>query len=82
MVRLFKYLNEIDPTMFHTYKKGLSPTINNKKIILHHPKGRVGPKLYNVVGVTYQQHLSIHAKIGYRNAQWNDVIYHLGKGVF
>lgn len=39
MERLFKYLNEIDPTMFHTYKKGLSPTINNKKIILHHPKG-------------------------------------------
>ena len=27
--RLFKYQNEIDPTMFHTYKKGLSPIINS-----------------------------------------------------
>ena len=53
-----------------------------EKKILHHPKGRVGPNLYNVVGVTSQQHLNIHAKIGYRNAKWDDVIYYLGKGVF
>ena len=29
--RLFKYQNEIDSTLFSTYKKGLSPSINGKK---------------------------------------------------
>ena len=29
--RLFKYQNEIDPTLFSSYKKGLSPTINKKR---------------------------------------------------
>ena len=80
--RLFKYQHTIDSSLFDEYIYGLNPSINVKKIILHHPKGRVGPNLYNVVGVTYQQHLNIHAIIGYRNAQWDDVIYYLGKGVF
>ncbi len=53
-----------------------------QKVILHHPFGRFGVNLYNVVGVTQQQHLAIHAIIGYRNANWLGVLYNLGSGVF
>ena len=57
-------------------------TVQGQKVILHHPKGRLGANLYNVVGVTQSQHLAIHAITGYKNAVWDAVQYILGKGVF
>ena len=80
--RLFKYQNELTPNLFTEYDIGLSPKIKGKKVILHHPKGRVDSNLYNVVGVTQAQHLEIHGIIGYRNPKWELVSYNLGKGVF
>ena len=65
-----------------TNRRGFTGTINGQKVILHHPKGRVGPNLYNVVGVTQAQHLEIHGFIGYKNADWGKAIYILGKGEF
>ncbi|MCM1350222.1 MAG: hypothetical protein NC182_03395 [Prevotella sp.] len=65
-----------------TFDAGTKNLINGQKVILHHPLGRSGLNIYNVVGVTQQQHLAIHAIIGYRNANWLGVLYHLGKGVF
>jgi len=59
-----------------------SPFINDKKVILHHPLGKTGGGLFNVVGVTQEQHILIHAVTGYKNARWDAVIYILGQGVF
>ena len=76
--RLFAAQERLHPGTFDdasVMAKGLSPSINGEKIILHHPLGRVGGNLYNVVGVTQQQHLAIHHIIGYRNAKWDLVKY-------
>ena len=80
--RLFAAQERLHPGTFLELKPGISPYIKTEKVILHHPLGRVGENLYNVVGVTQSQHLAIHAIIGYRNANWAGVLYHLGKGVF
>ncbi len=65
-----------------TFAEGTTNIINGQKVILHHPLGRAGANLYNVVGVTQSQHLAIHAITGYRNAVWSAVNYSLGSGVF
>lgn len=79
--RLFAEQQRLHGT-FDTVTKGFNPTIDDVKVILHHPLGRVGENLYNVVGVTQQQHLAIHSIIGYKNANWAGVLYNLGKGAF
>ena len=83
--RLFAAEERLHPGTFDdasVISKGLSPSINGEKVILHHPLGRTGNNLYNVVGVTQNQHLAIHHVIGYRNAQWNAVNYNLGGDIF
>ena len=77
-----KRLFEEQQRLFGTFDIGTRKFINGQKVILHHPFGRFGVNLYNVVGVTQQQHLAIHAIIGYRNANWLGVLYNLGSGVF
>ena len=80
--RLFKYQNELTPNLFDGLQDGFSPCIKGEKVILHHPQGRKGINIYNVVVVTQAQHLEIHGFIGYKNADWGKAIYILGKGEF
>jgi hypothetical protein len=79
--RLFTEQQRLHGT-FEKVVTGKSPFINGQKVILHHPLGRAGANLYNVVGVTQSQHLAIHAIIGYQNANWAGALYNLGSGVF
>jgi len=68
---------------FNSVSGSKAPFINKQKVILHHPLGREGANLYNVVGVKQAQHKQIHAIIGYRNIQWLAVSYNFTPtGVF
>jgi hypothetical protein len=80
--RLFAAQERLHPRTFDSLTRGLNPAIGGNKVILHHPQGRTGTNLYNVVGVSISQHKAIHAIIGYRNARWAEILYNLGNGVF
>lgn len=80
--RLFAAQERLHPKTFDALIPGKNPLINGQKVILHHPLGRTGANLYNVVGVTQSQHLAIHSIIGYQNANWAGVLYNLGSGAF
>ncbi len=79
--RLFAEQQRLHGT-FDEVVRGINPSIGGKQVILHHPLGRAGANLYNVVGVTQSQHLAIHAITGYKNAMWSAVTYNLGGGIF